>query len=109
MNNIDTQELDNNTLLINSINNLEYNKLLEEVELLKLNEKKLIETNLKQKNTINNLRSINYNSHIKNEKLNKKLKNNILRIQNLELDIEQMNKELDEYENIISLVSKKFI
>ena len=49
MNNIVTQELDDNTLLINSTDNLDYIKLLEELDLLKLNEKKLIETNLKQK------------------------------------------------------------
>ena len=101
MNNIVTQELDDNTLLINSTDNLDYIKLLEEFDLLKLNEKKLTETNLKQKKTIHNLRKINYNSHIKNEILNKELKKNNLIIQNLELDIEQMNKELDEYQNII--------
>ena len=75
MNNIYTQELDKNTLLINSTDNLDYIKLLKKFDLLKINEKKLIETNLKQEKTINNLRNINYNSYIKNQKLNKELQN----------------------------------
>ena len=91
MNNIHTQELDENTLLINSTDNLDYIKLLEEYDLLKLNEKKLIETNLKQEKTINNLRNMNYNSNIKNEKLNEELQNINLENKNLELDIKQMN------------------
>lgn len=101
MNNIHTQELDENTLLINSTYNLDYIKLLEKYDLLKLNEKKLIETNLKQEKTINNLRNMNYNSNIKNEKLNEELQNINLENKNLELDIKQMNKELNEYQNII--------
>jgi len=75
MNNIYTQELDKNTLLINSTDNLDYIKLLKKFDLLKINKKKLIETNLKQEKTINNLRNINYNSYIKNQKLNKELQN----------------------------------
>ena len=49
MNNIHTLELDENTLLINSTDNLDYIELLEKFDLLKLNEKELTETNLKQK------------------------------------------------------------
>ena len=101
MNNIYTQELDENTLLINSTDNLDYIKLLEKFDLLKLNEKKLIETNLKQEKTINNLRNINYNSHIKNQKLNKELQNIIFENKNLELDVNEMDKELNQYKNII--------
>ena len=101
-NNFDSiKELDDNTLLIDSTNNLNYIKLLEKYESIKLNEKNLIQTNLKLKNTINNLRNINYNTHIKNHILNKKLNNYISTIQNLELDIIQMNEELDEYHSIV--------
>ena len=107
-NNIFIKELDDNTLLINSTHNisypldsLNYITLLEKYDLIKSNEEKLLKTNLKHTNTINNLRNINYNTHIKNELLNIKLNNNILINKNLELDIIQMNKELDEYENII--------
>tara|TARA_Y100000741_G_scaffold205369_1_gene156184 strand:+ start:145 stop:495 length:351 start_codon:yes stop_codon:yes gene_type:complete len=101
MNNIHTQELDENTLLINSTDNLDYIKLLEKYDLLKLNEKKLIENNKNFKTRIDNLRKINYNSHIKNDKLNKELNNISLENKNLELDIKQMDKELNEYKNII--------
>tara|TARA_Y100000389_G_C17161366_1_gene364553 strand:+ start:92 stop:439 length:348 start_codon:yes stop_codon:yes gene_type:complete len=107
MDNIFIKEIDNNTLLINSteeisypLDSLNYITLLEKYDLIKYNEEKLVKTNLELNKTINNLRTINYNSHIKNELLTKKLNNNNLIIKNLELDIIEMNKELNEYENI---------
>ena len=107
MDNIFIKEIDNNTLLINSteeisypLDSLNYITLLEKYDLIKYNEEKLVKTNLELNKTINNLRTINYNSHIKNELLTKKLNNKNLIIKNLELDIIEMNKELNEYENI---------
>ena len=100
-NNIFTKELDDNILLIDLFDNINYITLLEKYERLKLNEEKLIETNLKLNKTINNLRNINYTTHIKNDILNKKLNHSINTIENLELDIIEMNQELDEYNDII--------
>lgn len=106
-NNIFTKELDDDTLLINSINekmypldSLNYITLSEKYNLIKANEEKLVNEKLELNKTINNLRNIIYNSHKKNQLLSEKLNHNNLINENLKLDIIEMNKELDEYENI---------